>query len=242
MKTGEDPTSNGLVLEWVYGSIVSTAEKARDGAKRSLSSQVPTAADAYATLNRALEEHFCWETRGKQCKELLAELLKSRMEAGEISKQYDIRPLPKKDAPGSSGGAADGADGAAADDSSSSSAATGAGSSTPLPDEVVLFMLRREALLTRSKLHNLVFEHLVQEKELRILKQQLRQGEPEFERLKRELDEVKHTPRVAEGHRNAIEMERHRHQVRDPSSGLPSYACSHAYRLVRSFAFMEQAF
>ncbi len=26
----------GLVLEWVYGTIVSTAEKARDGAKRSL--------------------------------------------------------------------------------------------------------------------------------------------------------------------------------------------------------------
>ena len=26
----------GLVLEWVYGTIVSTAEKARDGAKRTL--------------------------------------------------------------------------------------------------------------------------------------------------------------------------------------------------------------
>ncbi len=32
----EDPHSMGLVLEWVYGTIVSTAEKARDGAKRSL--------------------------------------------------------------------------------------------------------------------------------------------------------------------------------------------------------------
>lgn len=26
----------GLVLEWVYGTIVSTAEKSRDGAKRAL--------------------------------------------------------------------------------------------------------------------------------------------------------------------------------------------------------------
>ena len=26
----------GLVLEWVFGTIVSTAEKARDGAKRTL--------------------------------------------------------------------------------------------------------------------------------------------------------------------------------------------------------------
>ena len=32
----EDPHRLGLVLEWVYGTIVSTAEKARDGAKRSL--------------------------------------------------------------------------------------------------------------------------------------------------------------------------------------------------------------
>ena len=33
---GEDPNRMGLVLEWVYGTIVSTAEKARDGAKRAL--------------------------------------------------------------------------------------------------------------------------------------------------------------------------------------------------------------
>ncbi len=34
--SGEDPHNMGLVLEWVYGTIVSTAEKARDGAKRCL--------------------------------------------------------------------------------------------------------------------------------------------------------------------------------------------------------------
>ncbi len=40
------------------------------------------------------------------------------------------------------------------------------------------------------------------------------QGEPEFERLKRELDEAKHQPRSAEGaYRSAAEMERHRHQL-----------------------------
>lgn len=49
-KPGEDPHSNGLVLEWIYGSIVSTAEKARDGAKRFLGSYVPTAAEAHAVL------------------------------------------------------------------------------------------------------------------------------------------------------------------------------------------------
>lgn len=36
MKGDEDPDNIGLVLEWVYGTIVSTAEKARDGAKRLL--------------------------------------------------------------------------------------------------------------------------------------------------------------------------------------------------------------
>ena len=36
VKPEEDPFQMGLVLEWVYGTIVSTAEKARDGAKRPL--------------------------------------------------------------------------------------------------------------------------------------------------------------------------------------------------------------
>ena len=52
VKPGEDPMSNGLVLEWVYGSIVSTAEKARDGAKRGIGNYMPMASDAYAMLLR----------------------------------------------------------------------------------------------------------------------------------------------------------------------------------------------
>jgi hypothetical protein len=35
-KDNEDPFHMGLVLEWVYGTIVSTAEKARDSAKKIL--------------------------------------------------------------------------------------------------------------------------------------------------------------------------------------------------------------
>ncbi|KXZ54862.1 hypothetical protein GPECTOR_4g934 [Gonium pectorale] len=219
-KAGEDPARNGLVLEWVYGSIVSTAEKARDGAKRCLGMQPPTALDAHVTLVRALEEHLSWESRAKQCKDLLSEMLKSRLEASELTKQgYDLRPQPtpqpgRRESPGGESGA-----GSLTMASLTSpllledgTAAPGA-DSKPLPDEVILFMLRREALLTRAKLHWLVFEHLTQEKELRILKQQLRQGEPEFERLKRELDEVKHQPRMEGAYRNAAEMERHKHQV-----------------------------
>ncbi len=38
-KENEDPFHMGLVLEWVYGTIVSTAEKARDSAKKILGEQ-----------------------------------------------------------------------------------------------------------------------------------------------------------------------------------------------------------
>lgn len=66
-----------------------------------------------------------------------------------------------------------------------------------LPDHVVIFMLKRESLLTKSKLHWLTFEHMQLDKLVRSLKTQLKQGEPEFERLKRELEELKHAQRGA---------------------------------------------
>ena len=40
-KENEDPFRMGLVLEWVYGTIVSTAEKARDSAKKPLGKLQP---------------------------------------------------------------------------------------------------------------------------------------------------------------------------------------------------------
>jgi hypothetical protein len=51
---GEDPTRVGLVLEWVYGSIVSTSEKARESAKRQLhAAHPPDASSAWALLHEA---------------------------------------------------------------------------------------------------------------------------------------------------------------------------------------------
>jgi hypothetical protein len=61
----------GLVLEWVYGTIVSTAEKARDGAKRQLGLRPPTAQAAFDALLRCLEEQATWEQRARASKELL---------------------------------------------------------------------------------------------------------------------------------------------------------------------------
>ncbi len=39
-RDAEDPFHSGLVLEWVYGTIVSTAEKARDSAKKPLGARL----------------------------------------------------------------------------------------------------------------------------------------------------------------------------------------------------------
>ena len=51
-KKGEDPARVGLVLEWVYGSIVSTSEKARESAKRQLhAAHAPDASSAWALLH-----------------------------------------------------------------------------------------------------------------------------------------------------------------------------------------------
>lgn len=49
------------------------------------------------------------------------------------------------------------------------------GAPSQLPDSVIVSMLRREALLTKAKLHYLVFEHLQQDKSVRTLKSQLKQ-------------------------------------------------------------------
>lgn len=140
----------GLVLEWVYGTIVSTAEKARDGAKRQLGMRPPTAQAAFDALMRCLEEQHTWEQRSKASKDLLNQMLQSRKEADDLSKQYNLQPNSASSSSGASptvAAAADGADSATGDSSS--------GSASQLPDIVILKMLKREALLTSAKLHAL---------------------------------------------------------------------------------------
>ncbi|DBA96032.1 TPA: hypothetical protein ACH3X1_001533 [Trebouxia sp. C0004] len=202
---GEDPNRMGLVLEWVYGTIVSTAEKARDGAKRALGMQPPTVHQAHDQLLTALQDMLSWEARAKTAKELLNDMLKSRREAAELATQYDIRPdAGRAGIPRHALMAMDGQEDSFANESAE------------LPDHAIIALLKREHLLTRAKLNALYFEHITGERRLRSLKTQLRQGEPEFDRLKRELEEVKNQPRGLEGtFRTAAEMERHRAQLAD---------------------------
>jgi hypothetical protein len=163
VRDGEDPHSMGLVLEWVYGSIVSTAEKGRDGAKRALGSHTPSAAAAFDSLVSALEDQAALEARRAAAKELLAEMLASRRAAAELAARFDISPTPAA-APAAADGGGDSAGDAAA--------APPPGSE--LPDEVIVAMLKREALLTKAKLHALTWERGQKERELRTLRTQIK--------------------------------------------------------------------
>lgn len=228
-KEGEDPTSAGLILEWVYGTIVSTAEKGRDAAHRSLGTKPPSAEDAVEALVHALEEQSMWDMHARSSRDLLAQMLESRKEAAALSEKFDIRTRGphnelkpaeggierKQSAEAESGGA--GVIGNGLSNGLAGGDATTAGTLPELPNEAILFMLKREALLTSAKLHGLKLEQAASKRELRSLQAQLRAGEPQFERLKRELDELKAVPsRSLDGtYRNTAEMERHRAQLAD---------------------------
>lgn len=141
----------GLVLEWVYGSIVSTAEKARDGAKRALGSWEPTIGQAHESLCTALKDQRDWETRSKKAKELLAGMLDARKEIGILAEnsEYII--------PGTAAAREPNAD-----------------TNNP-PDHLVIEVLKREELLTRAKLHVLQYERMMGDSQLRSLRAELMQ-------------------------------------------------------------------
>ncbi|KAG7673994.1 hypothetical protein Ndes2526B_g02526 [Nannochloris sp. 'desiccata'] len=228
-KDGEDPTKAGLALEWVYGTIVSTAEKGRDTAHRTISTKPVSPEEAVEALVNALEEQALWEQHARSSRELLSQMLASRKEATEMGEKYDLRTSvvarnvdraasngnPSK--PASSGPTGETS---TADDNASHgvpTAAEAAAEQPNLPAHVILFLLKREALLTAAKLHGLKLEQVTAKRELRSYQAQLRAGEPRFDRLRRELDEIKSAPsRSLDGtYRNTSEMERHRSQLAD---------------------------
>lgn len=162
----------GLVLEWVYGSIVSTAEKARDGAKRPLGEWTPSVQQAYQNLVEMLRDQAEWNTRYKNAKSLLKDLTAVRKRTTAFAKQHGI-VIPGTAAAREGGTVAD-----------------------TLPDSIIESVLLRESLLTQAKLHILRYEHLLARNQLKTLRTELMQGEPEFERLKRELESAKSLART----------------------------------------------
>lgn len=190
-KLEEDPGQLGLVLEWVYGTIVSTAEKARDAAHRALGSLVPNAEHAAEVLIDTLQDHQALELKAKLDREFLMRMLNSRKEAKILAEKYGLTSLlPKRE---------------------DTEAHIG------IPNEIALAALRREVLLTQAKLHYLQNDHKLNEQQFKVIGNQLRQLEPEYQRLTAELEALKSNPRNLEGgaYRTAAEAERHRTVVAD---------------------------
>lgn len=114
-----------------------------------------------------------------QAKDLMAEMLKTQREMSELGKVYDLRATatPRAQpaantatAPPPEGAVAAAPAPGAASAAGESAARTAAASIAaleeqlpPLPNPVMLAMMRREVLLTKAKLHYLVFQHMQQE-------------------------------------------------------------------------------
>eukprot|EP00955_Chlamydomonas_euryale_P095218 364921-Chlamydomonas_euryale.AAC.6 len=139
----------GLVLDWVYGSIVCTAEKAHDAAKRGLGTYIPTACDAHRLLLLALEEHFLLDTRGRQARAHMSELVKARVAVQRVWQEHSggaapvPSPTPKQRQLAGGGGGENEANWG-----------------PDLPTPLMLEMLRRESLMARAKVHLLAFEQV----------------------------------------------------------------------------------
>ena len=179
----EDPHEIGLVLEWVYGTIVSTAEKARDAAHRALGCKAPSVEAAVETFISALEDHATATAQAKLSRELMSEILENRKASIEYEKQYNL--LSKL-------GLFNFDNNSRIDEEYGNILN---GTCTDLMDSIpydaIIFMLKRESLLTSAKLHFLALEQISMHRKSQSLKFQLQQGEPQFERLKRQLDDLK---------------------------------------------------
>lgn len=212
-KQDEDPFAMGLVLEWIYGTIVSTAEKARDGAHRVLGGKLSSVQQAMDFFTSALEEQVMWEKKADKAKEIMEEMQESREQLSQLAEEYDMRTGA---ACLNSGGDIDDSSGGGESDKNR---CDGAAATGDLPPEIIIFMLKREALLTDARIHFLVIEQFQAQRVLRSVKSQLLQGEPQFERLKKELEELKAAPtRSLDGtYRSSAELERARKQHSDAS-------------------------
>ena len=210
-QNGSQARGPGLVLDWVYGSIVSTAEKSRAAAAIQLGRQPAAIDKTYDQFLQGLTEQYQLEQKKRKAKWFLEEMVRSRKLNQELAEQL-VELQSQGDA-----------------DLEAGNGMTSAGGGDPMgtlvPDRVIREMLRREELLTGAKLFGLYHDQENSDKRLRNVKAQLRQTEPEFERLKGELEGLKQQPRggaqqqaggaESASYRSQAEMERHRAQLQD---------------------------
>ena len=204
-RPGEDPHACGLVLEWVYGTIVSTAEKARDCARKRLGPHTPTRVAAGDALAAALRAQADRDARVTDSTQLLRDVLTCRRRVWEDREGgHDVSPVAAGvPVPVAGGAPAAAAFAAAAAAAASRAPVPGAPASTPLPpgappppDAVLARAARREVLLTRAKLAVLAARRADVDACLRRARAALRTAEPEVERARRELEALKQTKPV----------------------------------------------
>ncbi|XRB00231.1 protein LSM14 [Pycnococcus provasolii] len=161
----------GLVLDWVYGRIVRTMEKARASAKRTLGceSLATAAQQAYEGLVGALAEQQGYENEKKRARELMNGMLQMRKNTAGLPLPphlplYQERAAAAAAASGSS--ASSNGDTPAGQEAGPSTASTGSNENSQPPpppthpeinDEQMRTLLRREEVLTNAKIH--VLEH-----------------------------------------------------------------------------------
>jgi len=174
-----DCPRGGLVLDWVFGKIVNTAEKARTGAQTSLAGSpmagVPgktlrpdelrsAAESAYNALKRGCMEHAALVEQRQQAKTLLADVLRGRLAA----EQAGVPALLAADASTPSGGQR----------------------GVTLTPALVSAALAQEDVLCAVKVLLLAGEAAAHQAAVRVAHAKVTRGHPEYRRLQAELEEL----------------------------------------------------
>ena len=173
----------------------------------------------YGTFIQGLREQLLLDRKKKRAKTFLQEMVTSRKLNQDLAERVMELQHSRRDAPSPASSEKEGESGLRTvqegdlehgvghSEAHSSEAHAGAPenklvSANPaedlsdfLPDEIIFEMLKRERLLTEAKVYGMAFEQEDADKRLRLVKAQLRQAEPEFERLKQELEDLKNNPR-----------------------------------------------
>ena len=181
-----DCPSGGLVLDWVFGKIVNTAEKARSGAQTSLAGspmagmpgkalrheELRSAADsAYNALKRGCLDHGALAEQRAQAKALLADALRARLAAEQAGV-----PALVADAIASAGAAAAGGAPRAA--------------ATATSPATIAVALAQEDVLCAVKIMLLSSEAASHAAAVRAAHAKVTRGHPEYRRLQAELEEL----------------------------------------------------
>ncbi|CAG9460117.1 unnamed protein product [Pedinophyceae sp. YPF-701] len=204
VRDGEDAADVGLVVEWVYGAIVSTAEKGREAARSLLLMSAMTAREAHEQLMSVLQELHRQDSILNHGKLLLSTMVDSRRSNRTMMAQHPQLlalqqelaqcVLPDKTR-----------DEAALERIAERVRAEGLEGNWPAPDETIIQMLHREGLLTDARVYHKKERHIQKTREQRVVEFEFVLATTELKRRLQQCENAKQAPRAldAAGHRGA---------------------------------------